>query len=102
MKIRKKKWSKILKMRGYQSFLDEYDNNLSLIKDYLKMDLKIDTKSISRILKGFKKYQDEKSNIPVRNTNDIQLALKELQSINSDSQELSRSRENGKSPNGCL
>lgn len=89
-------------MRGYQSFLDEYDNNLSLIKDYLKMDLKIDTKSISRILKGFKKYQDEKSNIPVRNTNDIQLVLKELQSINSDSQELSRSRENGKSPNGCL
>ena len=66
------------------------------------MDLKIDTKSISRILKGFKKYQDEKSNIPVRNTNDIQLVLKELQSINSDSQELSRSRENGKSPNGCL
>lgn len=91
MKIRKKKWSEILKMRGYQSFLDEYDNNLSLIKDYLKMDLKIDTKSISRILKGFKKYQDEKSNISVRNTNDIQLVLKELQSINSDSQELSRS-----------
>lgn len=102
MKIKKKKWSEILKMRGYQSFLDEYDNNLSLIKDYLKMDLKIDAKSISRILKGFKNYQDEKSLIPVRNTNDIQLVLKELQNINGDSQELSRSRENGKNPNECL